>query len=162
MKCFKPGDLAVYPNYGVGKVVSIEHRPMGESEVKCYVVSMVSSGSKVFVPVDSADKMGLRTITKRECAEDVYSCFKHRNLDLLKMNWNKRYRFLQDKMKTGKITDVASVISDLMFLKRKKGLSYGEDKLLNEAEEILSTELSISENLPKDDVISKIHGSFKK
>lgn len=162
MKCFKLGDLAVYPNYGVGKVVSIEARPMGESEVNCYVVSMVSNGSKVFVPVDSADQMGLRTVIHRDCAEDVYNCFKHRNLDLLKMNWNKRYRFLQDKMKTGKINDVAAVISDLMFLKKKKGLSYGEDKLLNEAEEILSTELAISENLPKDDVILKIHGSFKK
>ncbi|MGI6395182.1 MAG: CarD family transcriptional regulator [bacterium] len=162
MKCFKPGDLAVYPNYGVGEVVSIEHRPMGDTEVKCYVVSMMSNGSKVFVPVESADRMGLRTVTNRKNAEDVYSCFKSRNFDLLKMNWNKRYRYLQDKMKTGKIVDVASVVSDLLFLKKKKGLSYGEDKLLTEAEEILSTELSISENLPKDDVISKIHSSFKK
>jgi CarD family transcriptional regulator len=162
MRNFKPGDLAVYPNYGVGKVVSIEARPMGETEVKCYVVSMVSNGSKVFVPVDSAQQMGLRDVIKKEFAQDVYGCFKHRNPDLLKMNWNKRYRFLQDKMKTGRIDDVATVISDLMFLKKKKGLSYGEDKLLNEAEEILSTELSISENVPKDDIISRIHNSFKK
>lgn len=162
MRNFKPGDLAVYPNYGVGKVVSIEARPMGETEVNCYVVSMVSNGSKVFVPVESAQQMGLRDVINKECAQDVYSCFKHRNPDLLKMNWNKRYRFLQDKMKTGRIDDVATVISDLMFLKKKKGLSYGENKLLNEAEEILSTELSISEDVPKDDIISRIHNSFKR
>ena len=162
MKNFKLGDLAVYPNYGVGKVVSIEKRALGENEISCYVVSMVSSGSKVFVPIESADQMGLRTLTEKKSAQDVYGCFKHRNAELLKMNWNKRYIFLQDKMKSGKINDVASVISDLLFLKNKKGLSYGEDKLLTEAEEILSTELSITENLPKQEIISKIHKSFIK
>lgn len=161
MDQFKPGDLAVYPNYGVGKVVSIESKPMGESEVACYVVNILSNGSKVFVPVDSADEMGLRNLVDAEVAKDVYNSFKSRNLELLKMNWNKRYRFLQDKMKTGKVTDVALVISDLMFLKKKKGLSYGEERLLNDAEDILATELSIAENLPKEDVVAKIRDSFK-
>ncbi len=161
MKKFKPGDLAVYPNYGVGKVISIEAKNLGSSEINCYVVSMVSSGSRVFVPVDSADQMGLRGITEPRMAPDVYRCFKIKNNELLKMNWNKRYRYLQDKMKSGKAGDVASVIADLLFLKNKKGLSYGEDKLLNDAEDILATELSITENVPKTEVISRIHESFK-
>jgi Transcriptional regulators, similar to M. xanthus CarD len=161
MDLFKPGDLAVYPNYGVGKVVSVESRTMGESEVSCYVVNILSDGSKVIVPVESAEQMGLRSLIDAEVAKEVYSCFKFRNLDLLKMNWNKRYRFLQEKMKSGKVTDVATVISDLMFLKRKKGLSYGEERLLNDAENILATELSISENLPKEEIVNKIHNSFK-
>lgn len=161
MNQFKPGDLAVYPNYGVGKVVSVESRTMGDSEVSCYVVSILSDGSKVIVPVDTAEQAGLRNLISLEVAKEVYDCFKFRNLDLLKMNWNKRYRFLQEKMKTGKVTDVATVISDLMFLKRKKGLSYGEERLLNDAENILATELSITENLPKEEVVNKIHNSFK-
>ncbi|MBP5405934.1 CarD family transcriptional regulator [bacterium] len=161
MNQFKPGDLAVYPNYGVGKVVSVESRTMGDSEVSCYVVSILSDGSKVIVPVDTAEQAGLRNLISLEVAKEVYDCFKFRNLDLLKMNWNKRYRFLQEKMKIGKVTDVATVISDLMFLKRKKGLSYGEERLLNDAENILATELSITENLPKEEVVNKIHNSFK-
>lgn len=161
MEYFKPGDLAVYPNYGVGKVISVESRSMGDSEVSCYVVSIISNGAKVFVPVESAEQMGLRNLIDIEVARSIYDCFKYRNLELLKMNWNKRYRFLQDKMKTGKVTDVAAVISDLMFLKRKKGLSYGEERLLNDAEDILATELSITENLPKEEIINKIHNSFK-
>ena len=161
MNQFKPGDLAVYPNYGVGKVVSVESRTMGDSEVSCYVVNILSDGSKVIVPVDTAEQAGLRNLISLEVAKEVYDCFKFRNLDLLKMNWNKRYRFLQEKMKTGKVTDVATVISDLMFLKRKKGLSYGEERLLNDAENILATELSITENLPKEEVVNKIHNSFK-
>lgn len=163
MNQFQPDDLAVYPNYGVGKVVSVESRMMGDSEVSCYVVNILSDSSKVvIVPVDSAEQMGLRTLIGADEVQKVYSCFRYKNLDLLKMNWNRRYRTLQDKMKTGKVTDVAAVISDLMFLKKRKGLSYGEERLLSDAEDILATELSIIEKLPKEDVVIKIHNSFKK
>ena len=163
MNHFQPDDLAVYPNYGVGKVVSVESRMMGDSEVSCYVVNILSDSSKVvIVPVDSAEQMGLRTLIGADEVQKVYSCFRYKNLDLLKMNWNRRYRTLQDKMKTGKVTDVATVISDLMFLKKRKGLSYGEERLLSDAEDILATELSIIEKLPKEDVVTKIHNSFKK
>lgn len=162
MNHFQPDDLAVYPNYGVGKVVSVESRMMGDSEVSCYVVNILSDSSKVvIVPVDSAEQMGLRTLIGADEVQKVYSCFRYKNLDLLKMNWNRRYRTLQDKMKTGKVTDVAAVISDLMFLKKRKGLSYGEERLLSDAEDILATELSIIEKLPKEDVVTKIHNSFK-
>ena len=162
MNQFKPDDLAVYPNYGVGKVVSVESRMMGNAEVSCYVVNILSDSSKVvIVPVDSAEQMGLRTLIGSDEINNVYDCFKYKNLDLLKMNWNRRYRSLQEKMKTGKVTDVATVISDLMFLKKRKGLSYGEERLLNDAEDILATELAIIEKLPKEEVVTKIHNSFK-
>ncbi|MBO4699262.1 CarD family transcriptional regulator [bacterium] len=161
MDQFKPGDLAVYPNHGVGEVLSIESRMMGDSEVSCYVVNILSDGSKVIVPVETAEQTGLRNLIDKKLAQEVYDCFKSRNLELLKMNWNKRYRFLQDKMKTGKVTDVATVISDLMFLKKRKGLSYGEERLLSDAEDILATELSITENLPKEEIVQKFHASFK-
>ncbi len=154
---FKKGDLAVYPNYGVGEIVSIEDKSLGTNQVKCYVVNMVASGSKVFVPVESADRMGLRTLVEKTSTLNVYDSFRVKNPALLKMNWNKRYRYLQDKMKTGRINDVANVISDLLFLKKKKGLSYGEEKLLVDAEEILTTELSIAENTAKEDIKKKIY-----
>ncbi len=154
---FKPGDLAVYPNHGVGEVVSIEDKTLGTQSVSCYVVDILATGSKVFVPICSANRMGLRTITDSGEAEGVYGLFHVRTPEMLKMNWNKRFRCLQEKMKTGKISDVALVVSDLLFLKRKKGLSYGEDKLLCEAEEILITELSIAEKESKDVIREKIH-----
>ncbi|HNW81584.1 MAG TPA: CarD family transcriptional regulator [bacterium] len=69
MKNFKLGDLAVYPNYGVGKVVSIEKRALGENEISCYVVSMVSSGSKVFVPI-----LSIRTVFCRSFLFAEHRC----------------------------------------------------------------------------------------
>ena len=165
MAHFKKGDLAVYPNYGVGKIVSIEEKALGTDTVKCYVVNMMHSGSKVFVPIDSSDRMGLRGLVERTTTGEVYSSLRERNPLLSKMNWNKRFRYFQEKMKTGKATDVALVISDLLFLKKRKGLSYGEEKLLHDAEEMLATELSIAEAIDKEKIRAKIYrvveSSFK-
>ena len=157
MKQFNLGDLAVYPNHGVGKVVSIEEMNLGSTTVSCYVITTLSSDSKLFVPINNANKMGLRRITPQTETTDIYRCFETKNPDLLRMNWNKRYRFLQDKMKVGTAYDVAMVISDLLYLKKLKGLSYGEEKLLTDAEDILTTELSIAEKIPKSDVKEKIY-----
>lgn len=157
MTTFKKGDLAVYPNYGVGKIVSIEEKSLGTDTVKCYVVTMMHSGSKVFVPVESASRMGLRSIMERSSVDAVYSSLRERNPLLSKMNWNRRFRYFQEKMKTGKATDIALVISDLLSLKKRKGLSYGEEKLLHDAEEILTTELSIAEATDKEKIRAKIY-----
>ena len=97
MKSFKLGDLTVYPNHGVGEIKSIEERPLGSMSVKCYVVDMVSSDSKVFVPVTSALRMGLRNISSKNDIDGVYTLFKHKSPELLKMNWNKRYEGKIDK-----------------------------------------------------------------
>ncbi len=157
MAQFKKGDLAVYPNHGVGKIVSIEEKSLGADTVKCYVVNMMHTGSKVFVPVDSATRMGLRNIVEPSTTAEIYSSLRERNPLLAKMNWNKRFRYFQEKMKTGKATDVAMVISDLLSLKKRKGLSYGEEKLLHDAEEMLATELSIAEATDKEKVRAKIY-----
>ena len=157
MARFRPGDLAVYPNHGVGEIVSIEEKHLGSVSISCYVVSILSTASKLFVPVDSADKMGLRSLTPAADTQSVYRCFESKSPELLRMNWNKRYRFLQDRMKEGTAHDIAMVISDLLYLKKSKGLSYGEEQLLATAEEILTTELSITENRSKDDIKEHIH-----
>ncbi len=157
MAHFSLGDLAVYPNHGVGKIVSIEEKHLGSVAVSCYVISILSNPSKVFVPVDSAARLGLRSLTPPDDTGSVYRCFETRNPELLRMNWNRRNRYLQDRMAAGTAHDVAMVISDLLYLKKLKGLSYGEEKLLAEAEEMLTTELSISEQRPKEDIKEKIH-----
>lgn len=154
---FKPGDVAVYPNHGVGEIERVEAKSLGQYTVRCYVMNIVSTGSKVFVPVESADNMGLRGLILKNEINEVYDCFKKRHPVLLKMNWNKRYRYLQEKMKTGEIRDVASVISDLYYLKNHKGLSYGEEQLLNGAEKILVSELSVVEGTSDTDIFTKIH-----
>ena len=79
-------------------------------------------------------------------------------------NWNKRYRDNMEKMKSGDIYQVADVVRNLSFKQKEKGLSTGEKKMLNNAKQILVSELVLAEHATQDEVEklvdSKINTSF--
>lgn len=62
-------------------------------------------------------------------------------------NWNKRYRENMIKIKSGNIYDVAEVVRCLMLRDKEKGLSTGERKMLNNAKQILISELVLVKNM---------------
>ena len=80
-------------------------------------------------------------------------------------NWNKRYRDNMEKMKSGDIYEVADVVRNLAFKQKEKGLSTGEKKMLNNAKQILVSELVLAEHASQDDVEklidNKINVSFE-
>lgn len=80
-------------------------------------------------------------------------------------NWNKRYRDNMDKMKSGDIYEVADVVRNLSFKQKEKGLSTGEKKMLNNAKQILVSELVLVENASNAEieklVENKIDVSYK-
>ena len=67
-------------------------------------------------------------------------------------NWNKRYRDNMDKMKSGDIYEVADVVRNLSFKQKEKGLSTGEKKMLNNAKQILVSELVLAEHASQEEV----------
>jgi CarD family transcriptional regulator len=56
-------------------------------------------------------------------------------------NWNRRYRINMDRIKTGDIHEIASVVRNLTLLDNEKGLSTGERKMLSNAKQMLLSEL---------------------
>jgi CarD family transcriptional regulator len=59
------------------------------------------------------------------------------------VNWNRRLRENNEKLKTGDPTEVAGVIRNLVRVEREKKLSSGEKKMLNSARQILSSEIAM-------------------
>ena len=70
----------------------------------------------------------------------------------MSQNWNKRYRDNMDKMKSGDIYEVADVVRNLSFKQKEKGLSTGEKKMLNNAKQILVSELVLAEHASQEEV----------
>ncbi|MCF0150903.1 MAG: CarD family transcriptional regulator, partial [Firmicutes bacterium] len=58
-------------------------------------------------------------------------------------NWNRRNRANMDKLKTGDICQVAEVVRNLLRIDRVKKLSTGEKKLLQNARQVLASEISL-------------------
>ena len=57
------GDRVLHPRYGIGVIDGIETRVQDGEPRKYYVIPKPALSSTIFVPVDSADEVGLRPVS---------------------------------------------------------------------------------------------------
>ena len=160
---FNIGDKVVYPMHGAGVVDSIEEKDiLGEKQA--YYILKMPGEVKVMVPTAKAEQVGVRGIIDKSAAEKVFGVLEANETEM-SMNWNKRYRDNMEKMKSGDIYEVADVVRNLSFKQKDKGLSTGEKKMLNNAKQILVSELVLTEHATQDEiediVENKINNSFE-
>ena len=160
---FNVGDKIVYPMHGAGVIDAIEEKDiLGEKQA--YYILKMPGEVKVMVPTAKAEEIGVRSIIDKSSAEKVFRVLESDETEM-SMNWNKRYRDNMDKMKSGDIYKVADVVRNLSFKQKEKGLSTGEKKMLNNAKQILVSELVLTEHSTKDEieqmVESKISTSYE-
>ena len=159
---FNVGDKIVYPMHGAGVIDSIEEKDILGEKQSYYILKMPGE-VKVMVPILTAEEHGIRNIIDKAEAEKVINILEQDETEMEK-NWNKRYRDNMDKMKSGDIYEIADVVRNLSFKQKEKGLSTGEKKMLNNAKQILVSELVLAEHATEDEVEqlieNKINTSF--
>lgn len=159
---FNVGDKIVYPMHGAGVIDAIEEKDiLGEKQA--YYILKMPGEVKVMIPTAKADEVGVRNIIDKDSADKVFGVLEKDETEMDK-NWNKRYRDNMEKMKSGDIYEIADVVRNLSFKQKEKGLSTGEKKMLNNAKQILVSELVLAEHSNEDEVEqlidNKINTSF--
>lgn len=149
---YKVGDKVVYPAHGVGKIDAIQARKISGTEQKFYMITILESGMKIMVPVGQSTTVGLRKVVDSSTVKKVYAILKDRKVKIDTQTWNRRYREYTQKIKTGSVLEIASVIRDLTVLKTDKELSFGERRMLDTAQGLLVKELSIAKESTEDTV----------
>lgn len=148
---FKVGDNIVYPMYGAGIITDIVERDfLGETR-NYYCVSLPYSKMEVSVPVDNSEALGVRNVIDRSRIQEVLDVLSGETEEMSN-NWNKRYRENTERLQTGDILVVASVVRNLVRNDRAKPLSTGEKKLLSNAKQILESELIYAGGYTLDEV----------
>lgn len=163
VQAFKIGELAVYPAHGVGTILGIESRDVSGENKHFYILKILDSEATIMVPVDTAATVGLRKIVKKSMVVKVYDILKEKKeITLDNQTWNRRYREYTEKIKSGCVLEVASVLRDLYMLKHDKELSFGERRMLDTAKNLLIKELSIAKNLKEEKVEEEIYRIMQK
>lgn len=144
---FKIGQKVLYPMHGAGVVEAIEeHEVLGKKQ-EYYVIGLLIGGMRVMVPVNSCKKVGLRVVIGKDKVSRVINILKGDKAVPIS-DWKLRYHTNLEKMKTGSIYKVAEVVQSLSIRNREKGLSSGEQKLFDNACQLLAGELSYAQNKP--------------
>jgi CarD family transcriptional regulator len=158
---FQVGDKAVYPGYGVAEITGIENREISGTEQRFYVLRVLDKDMTLMVPMSNADSVGLRNLIGPEQAEEVYEVLRKRGEKISTATWNRRYREYMEKIRTGSLTEIATVMRDLCLLRSDKDLSYGERNMLETARGLLVQELALAKGQEEATVEREIEALFQ-
>lgn len=141
---FKIGDNAVYPAHGVAQITGIECRDIAGQKKEFYILKIVDTDMKLMIPTDGAARAGLRDVISKHDAQEVMKILQDPEIAVTVQPWNKRYREYTEMLSSGSAFEVAKVLRDLHRVKAEKELSFSERRLLEQARQLVVTELALA------------------
>ncbi len=158
---FQVGEKVIYPNHGIGVVESIQTRPVGGGQVSLYELRILANDSRVWVPQDNADGVGLRPVIRPSDVRKIFNLLGDGKVEQLS-NWKGRFKENSDKMRTGSLYEVAVVLKGLTYLSRKKALSFREKRMLERAKFLLVSEIAEAESKARGATEEKVDKALEK
>jgi CarD family transcriptional regulator len=147
---FDVGDKVVYPHHGAGTVVKRDSRVVLGEEREYLTIQILHNDMIVNVPTENAERVGLRKVIDELMVERVLDVL-HGDGTSMPKNWNRRFKYNRDKMKTGDVFELAEVVRNLSLREQEKGLSTGEKQMFVKAKKILASELMYAKAMDEDE-----------
>jgi CarD family transcriptional regulator len=145
---FQVGDNVVYPHHGAGVVLKRESRDLMNEKRDYLTIKILHNDMTVMVPCENAHRAGLRRVIDEEQVKKVIDVLSGEVSDMPK-NWNRRFKYNREKIKTGDVFELAEVVRNLAIREWEKGLSTGEKQMYTRAKKILASEFMYA--LDKDE-----------
>ncbi len=145
---FEVDDNVVYPHHGAGVVLKKETRDMMGEAREYLTIKILHNDMTVMVPCDNAHRAGLRRVIDEEQVRRVIDVLTGEVSEMPK-NWNRRFKYNREKIKTGDVYELAEVVRNLAIREWEKGLSTGEKQMYTRAKKILASEFMYA--LDKDE-----------
>jgi len=148
---FHIGDKIFYPMHGAGIIDGIEEKEILGEKKKYYIIKIVLKNIKIMVPIDKVDQLIIREVVEPDIIENVLSLMRTREGAPYIHSYQERQRTNIEKIKSGDIFEEAQVICELTSLSKIKRLGMGERMLLNNAREMLISELMLVKGISAED-----------
>ncbi len=152
---FKVGEKLVYPNHGVGVVENIQESALSGFAHPCYQLRLLGNNSRVMVPVSNSERIGLRPLTRRTELGGVFRVLEDGNVELTG-DWKGRYKQNLDKMRSGRLTEIADVLKNLSWVQKQKALSFREKKMYERARYLIVSEIAQINGIPETEVEGEV------
>ena len=140
---FKVGDKVAYPPHGVGVIESTEEREIGGKRVVYYRITLIGKSMSILVPETGIETSGIRPVLSEEEIEEVFKFLSEKPTNISE-KWTIRHRLNVDRLKTGNIKELATVVRNLSYRSKDKELSYSEKRMFEEAFSKLAEEIALS------------------
>ena len=159
-KEYKPKDYVVYPKHGVGQILAVNSKTIGDIEVQCYEIKFAKDKAIGLLPINK--QIHLRPLsTINQVNKSIYILKSKPKIK--RSMWSRRAQEYEQKITSGKIYDLAEVVRDL-----NKGddlmvdQSYSERQLFEKAYERILSEFQIVMNISKEETQKKLNKALKR
>ena len=139
---FGVGRKVVYPSHGVATIERIEKRAIFGEDKVFYVLRVDGNGMVIMVPEENLDKIGVREVIGQKEVPKVMRILREQGRAKALSNWNRRYKQYMERIQTGSLFEIAKVYRELSLLKGRKELSFGEQKVLDNARQLIVSEIA--------------------
>ena len=157
---YSKGDKIVYPLYGAGIIEDLEKKDIDGEILTYYVLNIPVGNLLIKISAAKAEGLGVRPILPSENVVAEISGIVDTVVEMPD-NWNMRYKENMERMKTGKLSQVAIVFRSLLLRERDRGLSTAEKKMMTTAKQIILSELILSLGIERQDAEEMLNGMFK-
>jgi CarD family transcriptional regulator len=157
---YKPKDYVVYPKHGVGQILSVNSKTIGEIEVQCYNIKFDKDKAIGLLPINKQSY--LRPLATINQVNKSISILKSKP-KIKRSMWSRRAQEYEQKITSGKIYDLAEVVRDL-----NKGddlmvdQSYSERQLFEKAYERILSEFQIVLGTSLENAQKKLDKALKR
>lgn len=163
---FNISDTIVYPNQGIGTIVSIQEEPfLGELQTY-YKIKFRNGSLEIMLPKKRLENSNIRLLSNSEDLDDAFDHIDDFAEDLCEMNeCNLKERMLQNslKLKSSTIKDYIEVILNLTEVQNHHHLNSSEKQMLTNTTSSLIDEISLAKDITTenaadllDDLLSKV------
>ena len=149
---FRPGQKVVYPNYGVTVVEKIDAASWDGLQQRCYHLRLLSNNAQIMVPLANKELVGLRPLGGNGEIRSLFGILEDGNIDTYK-DWKGRYKQNLDKMRTGRLIEVAEVLKNLRLVSERKSLSFREKKMFERAKHFIVSEVAHVRGIAEPDAL---------
>jgi CarD family transcriptional regulator len=111
---------------------------------------------EVMIPMKKMIQSRIRLIADKLTLENVLLIFQYGESDD-SLSWKQRYTQNMEKMKTGEIQEGAEVVRDLIRRNKVRALNASEKQMLDNAQKILISELSLIKGITENQAIDLLN-----
>jgi CarD family transcriptional regulator len=153
---YSVGDKVVYPHHGAGRILEVMEREVRGERKQYLTIRILHNDMTVMVPVENAERAGIRVIDEL-MVDEVVGVLRD-DATLMPKNWNRRLKHNREKIKSGDIFELADVVRNLALRDADKGLSTGEKQMLGRVKKILASELMYAKQIPEEEALGFLEG----
>lgn len=157
---FTLNEKVVYPGHGVAQVSRIIKKQVAGNLVSFFELKFLNKDMTILVPLHNAEQVGIRKLCSDKNVCDIFKMLSEPSsgayLDSAAMNWNKRNKEYQGKLRTGDLREICAIYRDLKHIAQQKELSFGEKNLLHQTEALLVEEIALVQNIGSDKVMQHV------